>query len=238
MSRAKYTPINSDTMNSQSPETAALIPTSPTGKNHAIPISSVVYALFVMFGAYPYLVANGLWTKLGVFVDEQPEGDSFGAYMGAFIQASNLVTFAWIFYLTIHQRMKDSTTIACMIGISIIDCALLIGLWDLETDVNGKPQSVSLFVMSSICGFVGSTSLMVLWSFCADYPPLYTTAVSIGLGLGGIIPIALDGLQSLADTNTSQQIRVFFGLLLFTNILSAVCFWFISSPYRKPYEVR
>lgn len=228
-----------DATNVQSPdESQALFAVQGKNSREKRP-NYIVYGLVILFGLSSWIVVNGLYTCLPLFMLRLPEKYEIAADMNFALQLANVFPFA-LFLLacvTPWRRLRyhlDSAIIIVMLVVGVIACVLLAFLWDRVTVwPSGQKRSVAFLVLVFIVGAVDCTSSVVYWPFISHYTSYYTTALSIGEGSTALVA-GLMGLVMQPGESPLFPFYVFALLLALLMVLSGVAFVLLRFlPYCK-----
>jgi riboflavin transporter 2 len=188
----------------------------------------IVFILVILFGLSSWIVINGLYTALPIFMAKLPEKYEFPASMNLALQLANVFPFLFFIFscLIPWKRVRfhiDTVTIMCLIVVGMVACILMTFLWDHTSNIGGKQMSFAFLCLIFITGAVDCTSSVIYWPFISNYKYYYTTALAIGEGLTGLIT-GIIGLIMQPGEKPIFSFPVFAGILTIILAVSGAAF--------------
>ncbi|EQC38302.1 hypothetical protein, variant [Saprolegnia diclina VS20] len=131
-----------------------------------------------------------------------------------------------------QQLFSIRTAIWGLLSMGIVVCVLLSIFWDQTSVFFGHEHSTALLVLVFFGGMVSSTTSVVYYPFVATFPPLFTSALSTGEGLSGVIAGVLGIIQDPGATHMHITVGgyFFYGAVVFLVALLAFVF-LVKSPW-------
>jgi len=195
------------------------------------------YILFLILGFIPFSFINGLWAEVPIFIHETKEGNSIASLIAASYNVANIFPFLYVFLMS-FVKISEKYSIIFFTLLGIVSCIVLGFFWKGSTHVFGKDISIALLVFSFTSGLVGCTLVLVLYAFASNYRRLFTSALSTGMGLSGIVS-ALLALAQNAGTHPRFSVAVYFSIIAFIMFLGLISFFVIlwkQDNFKKPTE--
>ena len=153
---------------------------------------SFLFCLYLAVGLTSWLLTNSLFIQVPNFANVLPEGYEIASMMSVVIQISNLFALIYVACYK-YAHLKDWIWVTI---IQLLAIATAFGIafgWDV---VWGN-YSVVLLFLAALSGFVGCMSVVVFYPFAAKSSPFLTSAISLGMGLTGLVSSILGILQTL-----------------------------------------
>ncbi|PRP80268.1 hypothetical protein PROFUN_12735 [Planoprotostelium fungivorum] len=167
-------------------EQASLVPSQP---DEPLTWQSLIlgYLCFVMLGIAPQLIQNALFSETAVLKSIVPEEKEISAYIVTAFMVANIFC---LIYLCIQRYRPITDTFfvyIIMLG-NLALCPIIIFLWK-KTFFLERWGNVSwiLILCSFLAGSFGNTATLVFFAFSSYYHSIFTTALSVGFGVGGAI---------------------------------------------------
>ncbi|KAH7491133.1 hypothetical protein PRIC1_009849 [Phytophthora ramorum] len=155
----------------------------------------VTFLAFVGFGLASWIMTNVTYVELGVFLRELPEHYSIYAYSILALESANIYPMLYMIFNARQQLLSQSTVIWWILVQGVVVAVLMSLLWDQTANVFGSRHSVAMLVLTHFGGMVSTTSSVVFYPFVANFPPLFTSALSTGEGLSGSLAALLGIVQ-------------------------------------------
>ncbi|KAL4167937.1 hypothetical protein KRP22_011344 [Phytophthora ramorum] len=155
----------------------------------------VTFLAFVGFGLASWIMTNVTYMELGVFLRELPEHYSIYAYSILALESANIYPMLYMIFNARQQLLSQSTVIWWILVQGVVVAVLMSLLWDQTANVFGSRHSVAMLVLTHFGGMVSTTSSVVFYPFVANFPPLFTSALSTGEGLSGSLAALLGIVQ-------------------------------------------
>eukprot|EP00013_Stygamoeba_regulata_P003990 CAMPEP_0177637588 /NCGR_PEP_ID=MMETSP0447-20121125/5048_1 /TAXON_ID=0 /ORGANISM="Stygamoeba regulata, Strain BSH-02190019" /LENGTH=478 /DNA_ID=CAMNT_0019139519 /DNA_START=84 /DNA_END=1517 /DNA_ORIENTATION=- len=158
---------------------------------------AVLWVLFFLMGTSSWLIVNGLFVEIPLFMTDLPERTAVSSYIAVIIQLANLAPLLFVF-LRSHQFLRtDTWTIGFNHVLGVVVCLLLGLFWRAQLD----GHSVGLFILTFFGGVTGALSVVVYYPFATRFGITRTSAVSTGMGATAIIASVLGIIQSPGAQN-------------------------------------
>ena len=135
-------------------------------------------------------------------------------YIGAAYNLANVVPLLYI-YLN-HRRPISDKSVVVLSAICAMASAVALALaWRVTAVLGGSSVSIVIIGMSFAAGACGCLLGVVLFAYASGFRPLATTALSLGMGLNGILVTACGVLQK-ANGNKYSELVILFVFLIIT----------------------
>ncbi|OQR97780.1 hypothetical protein ACHHYP_10014 [Achlya hypogyna] len=192
---------------------------------------AAVYAAFILFGLGSWIMSNCVFVEIAALYQRTPEKAAISAYLIVAIQASNIFPTLYMMFNNEQQLVSIRTAIWALLAMGIVVCVLLSIFWDQTSVIFGHSHSTALLILVFFGGMVSSTTSVVYYPFVATFPPLFTSALSTGEGLSGVIAGVLGIVQDPGASHMNITIGGFFfyGAIVFFVALLAFVFLTKSS---------
>jgi hypothetical protein len=137
------------------------------------------------------------------------------------LQAANIVPVFYILVVSFIE-IRDVVSASVLVVIGAADCVFLMFFWSWSVNY----RSWGLVVGAFVSGVVGCTMMLVIWSFTSRYRTIYTSALSGGLGLSGLIPSVVAIAQN-AGSDPFFSPQWYFCFCLIVMCVSLFCLLFV-----------
>ncbi|OQS02094.1 hypothetical protein THRCLA_05502 [Thraustotheca clavata] len=196
---------------------------------------AAVYVAFIIFGLGSWIMTNCVFVEIAALYQQTPEKAAISAYLIVAIQASNVFPMIYMLLNNEQQYFSIRAAIWGLLTLGILVCVLLSIFWDQTSVFFGHSHSTALLVLVFFGGMVSSTTSVVYYPFVATFPPLFTSALSTGEGLSGVIAGVIGLIQDPGSKNMNITIGGYFfcGALVFLVALIAFAFLVKSSWAQK-----
>ena len=154
---------------------------------------AIGWALFFAIGTAPWLLVNGIFVELPIFVNVLPEGEGVAAIIGALVQAGNI----GLLYIPLRYTCGFNLSVTvCAVLALCCGSSVLAALLSTET-IDG--HSIPLFAITFFAGLGGCVSKVTWFPFAGNYRADAITAMSSGMGLSGLLVVLLGALQRVGN---------------------------------------
>ncbi|KAL0482512.1 hypothetical protein AKO1_014404 [Acrasis kona] len=183
----------------------------------------LVYISIILFGLSSWIVVNGVYSQLPLFVKKLPEKWAIASQMSVALQLSNVfpiihLVITTAFISSANRIHFDTVSIYIICVVGIISTIFLGLFWDRTVYTNNSEHSLWFLFFVFLSGAVDCTTSVVYFAFISNYRYLFSSALTIGEGLtGGVV-----GVLSLIQQPGSN--KPLFNVLVFCIVLSAITF--------------
>lgn len=187
-------------------------------------------ALIALVGIAPWLLVNGLFAQLPIFIAQTPESFNIASYIVLLTQVGNGVAALFVLFLSrrgahwsLQQRAAVCARAICIILVlETIASASIAFLWN--KTLNGSSLAIML---ATVCGGIaGCMSVILVYPFTAPMHPVATVAMSTGMGLNGFVTAILALIQAPSQQNRFDT-TTFFLIITAVLVLSLLAFLYI-----------
>ncbi|CAM9293394.1 unnamed protein product [Heterosigma akashiwo] len=149
--------------------------------------SYATYGAFIVFGMSSYAVILGLWAEVAIFFRVLPEGATLSVYFVVAMQLANVAPFGYAALAARGRAPPLAPTIRALLAAGGL-VAVAIGLcWRTTARAAGAERSVALLALIFAAGAVSTTTNVTFFPFVGRFPKQYTTALTLGQGLAGVL---------------------------------------------------
>ena len=174
----------------------------------------VGWLLFFVLGICPWVIVNGIFIEIPVFTVTQPEGEGLAATIGAVVQIGNIAPFLSL--AARHYCNVSQGSLIITVFVINISAGMLLAMF-CEKTINDK--SIPLLTLVLLASLGSCMSKIVWYPFAATFRQEAITAMSVGMGLSGLVVVVLGAAQ-----NANKKIEdLRFQPKVFFIILSVVC---------------
>lgn len=185
-------------------------------------VNTLWFFLYLGIGLTSWLLTNSLFIEVPSFAQTLPEGYAIASQMSLVIQFTNFFALIYVFfydYIKISQKILILALQICSIGtaLAIAFC------WD----IIWSNHSILLLIFSGLSGLVGCMSVVIFYPFASKSSPFLTSAISLGMGLTGLISSLLGIIQTIYSISV-QNYFIFNALILVYSLLSFLVVIYLS----------
>ena len=159
-------------------------------------ISVPVFIVVCTFALSSWCGLYGIAVEVPLLVNKLPEGWNLPSYLVIIVQ---LATIGPVLYTIAKKlapdRVKEWPVVYIIISIGLIACLLLVFLWSSTSYINGVEHSTALFVLTFFLALLDCTSTVVYIPYMAAFTSQYLTALFVGEGLCGLMPVLMGFAQ-------------------------------------------
>lgn len=160
---------------------------------------------FLMLGLAPFTLINTLWSQTSIFRSCLPEGNGIGTLIGGAYNAASILPILYMFLVTRFRLSDRAVAVVCsLFGVAV--AIVLAFFWKDTVPVGGTASSVVVITMAFAAGIVGALLGVVVFSYAADYPPLATTTLSLGMGINSVLITGLGFAQKAGGSKNGVPV--------------------------------
>lgn len=186
--------------------------------------------LIGLVGIAPWLLINGLFAQLPIFIAKTPETFNIASYIVLLTQVGNGVAalfVAWLAHFgerwTPQQRAAVcARAIFVILVLEIVASGAIAFLWN--STINGNSAAIMLATVAG--GISGCLSVILVYPFTAPLQPIATIAMSTGMGLNGLVTALLAIIQAPSQENRFDT-TTFFLIITAVLVASLVAFLYL-----------
>ena len=173
------------------------------------------------------LLVNALYLELPIFFLETPEGFMIASSISLAVQCANIFLLLYLLVRRVVPTLRLVPVIMGTITVSILCCFVAGGFWEVTAMIAGSETSVIILLVSFLGGGVGCVSNATYWPLVSSYHPTLLMALSVGMGLSGIIPSIVVAIQD-AGENPRFSVLAYCGVMAVIFLVSLVSLGLIT----------
>lgn len=188
---------------------------------------NLTYVAFIFFGLSAYALVLGIWVEVAAFYRSAPEGSRFSAYFVVVLQLSNVAPFIYMLVGAKCPKSHLKGLIYTILATGAFASVLLALFYDVQVKIAGTQCSAPLFALVFLAGMASTSTNVSYFPFVSRFPKQYTTALTVGQGLSGLLFGILGIIQDPGRPQPRFSVRIFFLCCLATYILAAIAFMYL-----------
>ncbi|CAK4092963.1 unnamed protein product [Aphanomyces euteiches] len=204
--------------------TAKATPSPPVNRPWNV---AIVYAAFIVFGLGSWIMTNCVFVETAALFQHVPERAAISAYLIVALQAANLFPTLYMIFNSEQQWFSIRSAIWVLLGLGVATCVLLALFWDRTTYFWGHEHSTALLGLVFFGGAVSATTTVVYYPFVSSFPPVFTSALSTGEGLSGVVAGVLGIIQDPGSNAMNISVSGFFLCAASVFAIAMVAFSFL-----------
>ena len=194
------------------------------GKEESLLLQSFHFGLFLTTGISSWLLVNSLFVEMGYFISVLPEEAAIATQISLLIQISNFVP---LFYVIFVNYVPNNYIISLLLIFAIFVSMLIAGFWEQTITFFNTSTSLPLLALAFCSGLVGTTSVVLYYPFASRFSPVFTSAISLGMGLTGAVSSILASIQYVFNFSVSLFF-IFNAIILVFCLLSFIVIIIVS----------
>ncbi|ETV70903.1 hypothetical protein, variant 1 [Aphanomyces astaci] len=190
---------------------------------------AAVYAAFIVFGLGSWIMTNSVFIETAALFQQVPEKAAISAYLIVALQAANIFPTLYMVFNSDQQLFSIRSAIWVLLALGVVTCLLLSQFWDITSVFWGHEHSSALLALVFFGGAVSATTTVVYYPFVATFPPVFTSALSTGEGLSGVVAGVLGIWQDPGASTMHLSVSHFFTCAAGVFGIAMVAYWFLAT---------
>ncbi|KAM3577361.1 hypothetical protein VYU27_000791 [Nannochloropsis oceanica] len=190
-----------------------------------------IHLALAAWGFSSWILFNGLWGQLPLFIRTLPEGNKLGVLI---LAAEQLAYIFPLLFMYKKRRFNNSRRsqemdiwIVLLSGLAV--SLLLSRYWHAQAVIDKHLHSIGLLSLAFLTGAVCSSTGVVFTPYLATLPKSYTSAHTAGAGLSGLAVALLTLAADAGSLHPRLSIERYFNVLSLVFLGSCCAFYYVRT---------